>query len=894
MKSIFALFLFALHVAAWPHPLLSNLRAQQQANRKLTQLPDQYFTQVLDHFDSTIKIKWNQRYWQNDQFYRVGGPQFLHVGSNDEEVPDVVSDSDYPMVQWAKKYNARLWNLEHRFWGQSRPLPDLSVENLKYLNASQALEDISLFIQTKNQALKTNGPWVLFGAGYAGALALWHRELHPELTVGAVGSSAPMDITFDYYDFIRVSDEIFVNQSQKCADYLRDGFALLHEMMDNKEGRDEVDYVFRLKPQLSEIELTWTHVQNFYHVVAGNFLLPLQFSGVNSPPWNSVLDVASMCKVMEKPALNAVVRLTNTIQYVKEQFGEPSDSNLENNFDDVMEKFKNISYDGASSVDRAQIWQNCYEQGGVPSTTENTIFGADVPVNYYYDICRTVFGSNFTTDFIQTQMQNTIKKFGRADDYNFTSYQGTNVVIPMGSVDPYRAMRVSKANNPTVVPYLIKGTAYCADAMPINDTTDPADLKALRSLISDKIGQWISGKADKPIASVNKVEQQRSTQSNSRPRRHQSMGVTENYFMQPLDHFNPSVQFKQRYYLNDLYATSNGPVFLLIGDQADFMSYYITEGRLPLVQWAQQFGATLIGLELRFYGASQPPEADAYLQFLNTEQILEDIALFIWTMNGRMNQRKWITFGGLLGGRLSALFRANYPDMTVGAHSCSAPMKAQVDFYSYLEAIETQFKSYNPTYLKNAKNAFDFLHKKFQTIDGRLDISDVLQVYPEFEEESVDPFDVMTFYYSILRIIGRRLENLEVSQCNEFGWYKTTDTLSNLMGSGLPVNFYLKLCTEVFGLTFDRDQIEKKVERMNHEYYDNFQPTNLLLTYGSLDPWTAIELPSSNGTLGTDVLSILINGSTHCGELQLTGYNDTEDVKQTRKTIVSYLTKWLK
>ncbi|KAI6185943.1 Serine carboxypeptidase S28 [Aphelenchoides besseyi] len=856
MKSIFAFSLFTLLVTAWQHPLLPKLRVQEQANRKL------------------------MRYWQNDQFYKVGGPEFLHVGSNDKEVFDVVSDPNYPMVQWAKKYKARLWNLEHRFWGQSRPLPDLSVENLKFLNASQALEDIKL---------KTTGPWILFGAGYAGALALWHRKLHPELTVEAVGSSAPMDISFDYYDFIRVSDEVIRNQSQKCADYLRDGFALLHKMMDNKEGRDEVDYVFRLKPQFSEIELTWTHIQNFYHVVAGNFLLPLQFSGVNSPPWNSGLDVASMCKVMEKPALNAVVRLTNTIQYVKEHFGEPQDSNLENNFDEVMERFKNTSYDEASSVDRAQIWQNCYEQGGVPSTTENTIFGSDVPVNYYYDICRTVFGSSFTTDFIQTQMQNTIKKFGRADDYN-----GTNVVIPMGSADPYRAMRVSRANNPTVVPYLIEGTAYCADAMPINDTTNPADLKALSSLIFNKIGQWISDKANTQTASTNGVEQQSLPRSHSRAHRHQSMGVTENYFMQPLDHFNPSVRFKQRYYINDLYVTSNGPVFLLIGDQRDFMSYYITNKRLPLVQWAQQFGATLIGLELRFYGTSQPPEVDKNLQFLNTEQILEDIALFISTMNGQMNQPKWITFGGLLGGRLSALFRAKYPDLTIGAHSCSAPMKAQVDFYSYLEAIVTQFQSYNPIYLNNAKNAFDFLHEKLLTIDGRLNINEQLQVYPDFEEESVEAFDVMTFYYSILKIIGRRLEDLEVPQCHEFGWFRTTDTLSSLIGSGLPVNFYLNLCSQVFGPIFNRDQIEKNVEKTNHMYYDRFQVTNLLMTYGSLDPWTALGLPSSNRTLGYDVLSVLINGSTHCGELQITGYNDTEDVKKTRETIVSYLTKWLR
>ena len=36
--------------------------------------------------------------------------------------------------------------LEHRYYGQSRPLPDLGVKSLAWLSSHQALADIARFI----------------------------------------------------------------------------------------------------------------------------------------------------------------------------------------------------------------------------------------------------------------------------------------------------------------------------------------------------------------------------------------------------------------------------------------------------------------------------------------------------------------------------------------------------------------------------------------------------------------------------------------------------------------------------------------------------------------------------------------------------------------------------
>jgi hypothetical protein len=70
--------------------------------------------------------------------------------------------------------------LEHRFFGESNPYPNLNVESLRYHTVAQAIEDNVYF--ARNVVLpQTNGsqlgpdkaPWVIFGGSYPGALVSW-------------------------------------------------------------------------------------------------------------------------------------------------------------------------------------------------------------------------------------------------------------------------------------------------------------------------------------------------------------------------------------------------------------------------------------------------------------------------------------------------------------------------------------------------------------------------------------------------------------------------------------------------------------------------------------------------------------------------------------------------
>lgn len=70
--------------------------------------------------------------------------------------------------------------LEHRFFGESNPYPDLSVKSLQVHTIEQAIEDLEYF--ARNVHLPMPGgdnvapgkaPWILVGGSYPGALVSW-------------------------------------------------------------------------------------------------------------------------------------------------------------------------------------------------------------------------------------------------------------------------------------------------------------------------------------------------------------------------------------------------------------------------------------------------------------------------------------------------------------------------------------------------------------------------------------------------------------------------------------------------------------------------------------------------------------------------------------------------
>ena len=61
----------------------------------------------------------NQRYHTNDTFFTGDGPVFLMIGGEGEATPVWMVKGMW--IEWARKFNALCFQLEHRYYGKSHP-----------------------------------------------------------------------------------------------------------------------------------------------------------------------------------------------------------------------------------------------------------------------------------------------------------------------------------------------------------------------------------------------------------------------------------------------------------------------------------------------------------------------------------------------------------------------------------------------------------------------------------------------------------------------------------------------------------------------------------------------------------------------------------------------------
>ena len=112
------------------------------------------------------------------------------------------TDRSYPL-EVCKDLKCLFLVLEHRYYGASQPFADWTVDNLKYLNSTQALADIDYFIKGMDVSIRNKyGPgvhkWLTIGGSYPGALSAWFKS-HFTTATAAWSSSGVINIIRDYW-----------------------------------------------------------------------------------------------------------------------------------------------------------------------------------------------------------------------------------------------------------------------------------------------------------------------------------------------------------------------------------------------------------------------------------------------------------------------------------------------------------------------------------------------------------------------------------------------------------------------------------------------------------------------------------------------------------------------
>lgn len=131
-----------------------------------TQEQEYYITQKLSHFEPENDKTFQQRY-----FFQASG-----TANSSTNILYICGEANCPgtpnnyVQEYAKSLQANIFTLEHRYYGKSYPVKDLSTANLRHLTTTEALADLAAFIELMNEQMQDvpNKKWIIAGCSYAG------------------------------------------------------------------------------------------------------------------------------------------------------------------------------------------------------------------------------------------------------------------------------------------------------------------------------------------------------------------------------------------------------------------------------------------------------------------------------------------------------------------------------------------------------------------------------------------------------------------------------------------------------------------------------------------------------------------------------------------------------
>jgi len=429
----------------------------------------QWFEQELDHFSPQDQGTWKQRYFINETFWTPGGPFFVNVGG-EGAISEKEVTGHLMMSSYAQTYHAMVVSVEHRFYGKSQPLVNLTTEHLRLLSSQQALADLANFIVSlKAKYGVPDAPVVTFGGSYPGALSAWFRMKYPHVTMGSVASSAPVFAALDFYGYMDVVDKSLASVSgEKCDRRIQMATDKINQLVATVDGREMLRSTFNIcKPIVTDKD-----VSTMYANLMGNFQGIVQYDEEGGP-----ITIKTVCDIMESgkdtDAFNNYARVNALIS---------NGTCVECNYTTTIEILQQEDSKAAGVGMRQWTYQTCLEFGYFQTTdSPNQPFGDRVPLSYYTDMCRDTFGFDFQPRVNETNLY-----------YGGRNPRGaSNIDFVNGSFDPWHALSITEDYTQTVVATFVQGTAHCDDMLPPKNGTTPRDMIVAQKEIRSRIGLWL-------------------------------------------------------------------------------------------------------------------------------------------------------------------------------------------------------------------------------------------------------------------------------------------------------------------------------------------------------------------------------------------------------------------
>jgi pimeloyl-ACP methyl ester carboxylesterase len=145
----------------------------------------------------------------------------------------------------AQAFNAMLFTLEHRYFGQSLPTKNYCTrDSMRWLTTQQALADLANWIPAMKKKYNLgDSPVICFGGSYSGSLAAWFRLKYPDIATGCVASSAPLVAREDVSGYDKIVAKALDYWSPGCTDKVAQGFAKLQKVLKSPDRGEQLSSI---------------------------------------------------------------------------------------------------------------------------------------------------------------------------------------------------------------------------------------------------------------------------------------------------------------------------------------------------------------------------------------------------------------------------------------------------------------------------------------------------------------------------------------------------------------------------------------------------------------------------------------------------------------------------
>ncbi|GKT37898.1 Peptidase S28 like protein [Aduncisulcus paluster] len=493
-------------VIAFAIILPSFARTLAQARRQSNDdYPAQWREARLNNFNPADRTTYSQRFYINDDYYYYDStsndyPRFY---INDDYYYYDSTSNDYPV--WileigeegemtgpaqggdeistlAQYFNARIYGLEHRFYGQSQPFNDLTTDHLRYLTPEQALADVAGFIDEQNQAEFPNDylpgkPFariITVGGSYAGGLSAWFRLKYPHLAVASLASSGVVNAIKHFVEFDQ-QHRLALQQDENCDLAARYIIRIAENYVSDVDLKTEYYDNLNLDANMDVGDAFYISVDSM--VMAAQYGHQEELCGRIVDPYNSGDDDALMDAYYDffnnwwTPNMNPNGSDAYDANHLKEDgpdmLTDPCASARTWWFEKCATNF---------------YWQISDGDDSIRSPTYTT-------EAYHRDMCKRVFGDPFTDDDANYVTNN------NETNYNFGggNYNGEKVVFYNSWQDPWNRAGVTITNDYKRRPVeFVKAydVGHCQDLHNPSDD-DAQGLKMARNGIRTDLEGWV-------------------------------------------------------------------------------------------------------------------------------------------------------------------------------------------------------------------------------------------------------------------------------------------------------------------------------------------------------------------------------------------------------------------